>query len=944
MAASSPDTSMETDEGGTPTSEDRKDAKRKKIGFFGQFKRLVRGSKKVKSPKGDVSTVSHKRTDKTAISEDEDDGGFKTLTASRSNSEGSVFSPKQSEPRESMKSGAASVDNISKNLQSELSNRLRLRRAYSSEDDDLFDSPIEFVSSGRSKQLSDTGANTSEGSLASIDGSDQEGDGKSGRRTPAIMVHSHSSESDEDKKENMSPMNLDVVQVETERPIHHQAAKDKIHVRQPNKRKPSQRHRQKPGSSTPPLARVKEESPTKVLDADRSQSSKPKDEPELRVEHAGEEETILQITKEGSKSTHIALIDVKKDNSHGTGARIPSNPLPVPPKPPTPEPTSWEAGSSPGQLSSSPVSQSMLDGVKLRSRPLSMREDRKEEQEEHQNSELSKAFGKVKRFSLIKDTPTGDSKETSVDVGIRKETPKAEITEKTKPLKTVETRDTTLKNSSMGSDVKFVLRKEPLKSASSATKVENEKRKEVENKPKSPFSSLERPKPSIETSQHKLHYVEGKITSVDTKESPKISSEKLNKKIEILEEKTENRTAENITIKDGRSVKIDTMFGDKMPQRLPVQKEEYKAKREQRSKTLPAQPLSADVLENKPRPDLSKSLKDGRPREGQARPFKEIVPHVEQVKTVTETKTQQNFGRSFKEKLQEDETKGFKDTKTSQNFAKNVKDNKPEEVVSKSSKESKPSELSQSLKESKPGELSNSSKENRAEREVHSPGRNVSTALTKRVEPKRLSWVGASNTSEPAWVARAKQKQAEEEQKESEKDIKNNANNMESKSKDTPVIKDTPKTPPGRMASGRGNVGGSSTETPSIALTKQPLDKTDNKKRIQDTKPKSEVSQTSSAKRNFFEPKNPEKTKEIEKVPAWRAGLSKTKQKDGSSVKIEIIEKTSPDIKIVEKKEEKPTSSVLREKPVEKFPDISSHRSSKVLDLVKNFQTNLQVS
>lgn len=563
----------------------------------------------------------------------------------------------------------------------------------------------------------------------------------------------------------------------------------------------------------------------------------------------GEDDTILQITKEGSNSTHIALIEVKQDNSNNVLMRPHSKPLPVP-KPPTPEPMSLESGSSPVQLSSSPVSQSMLDNVKLRSRPHSMREDRKDDKEDNPNTELSQAFGK--RFSLIKDTPTDDPKKTS-DVSLKKETPKVEVIDTPKPLKTSETRETTMKSNPIGPDVKFVLKKEPLKSTSSVQR--------------SPGSSLERQKPP-------LHSVEGKITSVDTKESPKSETRETTMK-------SDSKTTGNI--KEGTGVKLESKFSDsKTPQRLAVQKEDYKARREQRSKTLP---MSKEVLENKSGPDVTKSMKDTRHWGSQPRPFKEIIPHVEPAKTSVETKPQSNFGRGLKEvKLQEVKSKDLKESKPSTNFVKSVKENKTEE-------------------DAKSSELSQSSKENR----VQSPGRNVSTALSKRLEPKRLSLVGTSNTSEPSWIAIAKQKQAEE-QKENEKDLKNTANNIESKSKDTPVIKDTPKTPPGSVLAGRGKFGASSTEKTNVALVKQPLDKTDNKNRVQDTRPSVESSQPSSIKKNIFEPKTSDKPKEIEKVPAWRSNLSKNKrdqQKDGSSVKIEIIEKSSPpDVKVVEKKEE----------------------------------------
>lgn len=224
-------------------------------------------------------------------------------------------------------------------------------------------------------------------------------------------------------------------------------------------------------------------------------------------------------------------------------------------------------------LSTSPVSQSMLQDVKLRKRPVSGKfdnEDVKRESEETGN-ELAKAFDRAKRISKKFDEdgnvvdfnakPAVKNKEKEVNT-------QAEIMKTTSEMKTEScsspVKDTTVmpQVSSPTSGVSFVLKKEPLRPGSKPDSSRN-----------TSSDSKDIPKPAT---------AEPKVTITETTKGVTTISAVDNEK---------NKDS-GVVIKEVDTKRETVKLGS--PEKLASPREEYKLKRAARSKTLP---VSKDIME-----------------------------------------------------------------------------------------------------------------------------------------------------------------------------------------------------------------------------------------------------------------------------------------------------------------------------------------------------------
>lgn len=224
-------------------------------------------------------------------------------------------------------------------------------------------------------------------------------------------------------------------------------------------------------------------------------------------------------------------------------------------------------------LSTSPVSQSMLQDVKLRKRPVSGKfdnEDVKRESEETGN-ELAKAFDRAKRISKkfdedgnvvdfnAKPAVKNQEKEVNTQAEIMKPASEMKSESCSSPVK-----DSTVmpKVSSPTSGVSFVLKKEPLRPGS---------KPDSSRSTSGDFKDI--PKPAT---------AEPKVTITETSKGVTISTA-------VGDEKNKDS---GVVAKEVGTKQETVKLGS--PEKLASPREEYKLKRAARSKTLP---VSKDIME-----------------------------------------------------------------------------------------------------------------------------------------------------------------------------------------------------------------------------------------------------------------------------------------------------------------------------------------------------------
>ena len=354
---------------------------------------------------------------------------------------------------------------------------------------------------------------------------------------------------------------------------------------------------------------------------------------------------------------------------------------------------------------------------------------------EGEGSEFSQAFSKFKRMSLKKDATPSDVSPVAkvgieplkeIDINPKTDIPKESESQKrnsdeglkqggitsslprksslTSPTHKSDSSNSLPKTSSTNSDksgggkslvspvtsptssnITYVLKKEPLRS---------------------PASSSSKSSPDYEN----IPYMSSKQSSNNyeniTLKSPvsDVSSEHDYDNLPALENLPKIEPLKSGKIGEESSVVDSSMQKESQANKLASPKEEYRLKRQARSKTLPEQPVSVEVLDAKSKSDA--------------------------------------LGKSFT--AQRTETYKVSDTSAKNRFSRSFTAGKTEAISEKS--------------------------DTKTESGV--------TPANKRVEPKRLSWVGSTSSgdstvsSTPAWMSLAKKKQEIQEEKTKEDEQK----------------------------------------------------------------------------------------------------------------------------------------------------------------------------
>ncbi|XP_033742162.1 mucin-5AC-like isoform X3 [Pecten maximus] len=642
------------DEGAKVTFEDgRGDGKKKKFKPLERmFKFFKSGKKRSKSKERDPNIVSVKSKSTSALykeishgDEDEEDGGFKRmpLGGTRSISEDSVFNPEQRDLT-GMRKTAVSMENIKQDFRTELFSKLRKRQSTMSSDEDEDDfgfqqsthvSYDEVTTRGRPKILvmdyhrmylppPVEGKPGSQDSSLSADLTEDVFFNTSwqesvGGTTPQKPVSSPGKAMD---------MDLNAVKSDSQ-VLDSEAAKHKISIKPRQRRASSQRARTKPSGGAASLPQVKEESPPKELASPVATLKSLEDEKPVEANPTKEE--ITDDVENVKTVDHEPLITVednktsiqiggkdKPDAEASTGS--PSQEMDSPSK--RWSMTEGEKDKMPGL----PVSPVALGAVKLRTRPRpkSLIEP---PQLPPSGDELAKAFNK--RLSVRKERT---NEEFSEEDFLEAKKDSNEVTPVVQPSDGKKTSPTGAAPSTGG--ITYVLKKEPLRKTSSSDSAKTPQLKAVSEEP----NKTDQPKPKV----------------TETKAEPvKIEVPQKDNVPPSVQEKSKSLT-----------------------NKLASPREEYRLKRQSRSKTLPVQPVSQEFL-----------------------------------------------------------------------------DKKVNDIAAASSN------LSQSVKEE--------SKEGKADP--------LSSALSKKSEPKRLSLKETSNAAEPLWFAVARRKQADAEKEEREAAKKENS-------------------------------------------------------------------------------------------------------------------------------------------------------------------------
>lgn len=308
----------------------RGDGKKRKFKPFEKVRKFF-GKGKRKAKDESVSVVAVKATSTPALYDtDDDDGGFKShqprpLGGNRSISEDSVFSPEQRETNlQALKKTAVSEESLPKSaLQAELVSKLNKRRSqYSDEDEGLPQSPTppittaDIIMGGPLKPLPAAGKSTSresDRSLISMDGSENEDDPFKSNWKSSVPSKLSGRE-----KSAGSEGPIDFEKMGSTELLKSDAAKDRISVK-PRARKATRKSQKKrDGSSPHSLPSLNEESPTK------SQAEKPVPTPKKDVAPRDSVGLEVSITADKQQQQPQVMLTEKGDSSaelHQTAAR-----------------------------------------------------------------------------------------------------------------------------------------------------------------------------------------------------------------------------------------------------------------------------------------------------------------------------------------------------------------------------------------------------------------------------------------------------------------------------------------------------------------------------------------------------------------------------------------------------------------------------------------------
>ncbi|KAL3880800.1 hypothetical protein ACJMK2_033010 [Sinanodonta woodiana] len=541
------------------TLEDGKaDLKKKKLKPLERFRKFF-SKKRPKSREGDINVVSFKASSTSALfhgavnSEDDDDGGFKVRgppilsSGSRSISEDSIFKPEQSTIKNvaPLREKTVSMEEMNKN----------------------------FKPNSEAKSTSQE----SEKSLISVDGSENEEEDVFATNWKSSVAKVNTEKRlDSVGSQSGGEMDLDLVPVKTTESLSSNAAKHRIAVRPRDRRVSSKRsvHRKgDKGEKQTPLPSLNEESPTKSYTdetrTDKSESKNKLDNDKL-----------------------VTLIQVDP-NDTGTSSVHSQNSVPIEiPRAPVRQDSETSKQWTP--LSTSPISMSALQDVKLRPRPVPLKLDNNENRKDSSSEdvELSKKFERVKRFSS-KWENGGQPEVENVKSPSHDSMPSASLSpkdqleekkvfqiavEEKKIAETVEKKEEKKEDKrtlvehlsplSPTSPVTFILKKEPLKPGAKLSEGRSDFHPKAD---------------SADISKSVKHVPEVSDSVKPAENEIKNSREELGFK---LGEKSPSKS-------DGSSSNI--LSGS--PEKLASPREEYKARRQTRSKTLPEQKVPKELLD-----------------------------------------------------------------------------------------------------------------------------------------------------------------------------------------------------------------------------------------------------------------------------------------------------------------------------------------------------------
>ncbi|XP_060070173.1 cell surface glycoprotein 1-like isoform X2 [Ylistrum balloti] len=536
------------DDGAKVTFEDgRGDGKKKKFKPLERmFKFFKSGKKRSKSKERDPNIVSVKSKSTSALhkevphgEDDEEDGGFQRvpLGGTRSISEDSVFNPEQRDLT-GMRKTAVSMENIKQDFRVLVMDSHRM----------YLPPPAEGKPGGQDSSLE---ADLTEDVLFNTSWQDSVGGTKSSKtaNSPGTAVD----------------MDLNAVKLDTKM-LDSEAAKHKISVKPRSRRASSQRARTKPSGGASALPLLKEESPPKEvaspvetvaapLEDQKPVEPKPTKE---QVKVIDVEAKVAPVESTSTKPEEQEPVITIKDNK--TSIQIVGKDKPNAEVQTVSPSLEADTGGSPSKrwsmtesdkdkMPGLPVSPVALGAVKLRTRPRPKSLIEPPQLPQPSGDELAKAFNK--RLSVRKERTNDEFSEDFLEV--KKES--VDVTPVVQPSDGKKTSPTGAAPSTGG--ITYVLKKEPLRKTSSSESAKTPQLKAVSEEPNKDDQS--KPKPTeTEAESVRVEVPKKDIVPPSVQEKSKSLSNK-----------------------------------------LASPREEYRLKRQSRSKTLPVQPVSQEFLDEK---------------------------------------------------------------------------------------------------------------------------------------------------------------------------------------------------------------------------------------------------------------------------------------------------------------------------------------------------------
>ncbi|XP_061189288.1 E3 ubiquitin-protein ligase RBBP6-like isoform X2 [Saccostrea echinata] len=577
--------------------EDEHKEKKKKSGRLGRMWKLITGSRKSTKSKESVKAKStgalHQNP---GLTEDDDEGGFvpSKLQGSRSISEDSVFKPEQKEGGlEAFRQTTVSMEQVNKSdFRSELFRKLKRRTmSQSDEDDGLPQSPAPHVTTadlilGGGLQSSSTGKSTSresDKSLLSVDGSENEEEDLFDSNWKSSIASVKKPQDNSTAEVAKMDLDFTVVKRDTQT-LTSDAAKHRISIKPKSRKSSLQSRRATDRTTASPLPRVTEET-TKQAELITVQDNK----------------TSIQVIKPQKVEESVPK-EIKSEMSNIVKNRK-SSEGPSEPQKTQPEKDILVSNEEKSRLSDTPIlrrdSEKIIEKkdepVKVESlksvkpRPKSLVDVEPIRDTKDESNELSKAF---KRMSLRKEivSPEMPAKASNIEP-LKEVISVTSVTEskahrssvKTDETKEVESKPTKspITKDAPGKTT-YVLKKEPLRPVTS---------------PKSPdYENLQDLNLSKSITSPSSDYENVPVGGFKSEKSELSSPEPDYDNLSPISYPL-SPTANKFLPRD-----IDNASKSKtstMPQKLSSPKEEYRLKRQPRSRTLPEQPVSREILDSK---------------------------------------------------------------------------------------------------------------------------------------------------------------------------------------------------------------------------------------------------------------------------------------------------------------------------------------------------------